>query len=228
MTTSIASSSKDDAAASTDSYKCPCCNNPWNAAAPSNDDNFFLKKILAVCRACDEGKGLSKRNMDETVLPSNDFYAYANGNWMKTNPIPSGYPNWNSFMSLHLKSQENLRAILEQSEGPEEGEGGDSDSGDAAKEEIDKLRAFYGAAMDEGAVERVGARPLLPLLDLIDEIVDARRCAFSDGGAAMAEKLGTLERRYGIGAFFTTYASPDNKNSSHNLCNVKQGGLVSC
>jgi len=75
--------------------KCPCCSNPWQTATAG----FF-------CQICDETKeeekstavrGLDRSNMDFTVEPKDNFYSYSNGNWMKNNPIPSGYSSWNTF-----------------------------------------------------------------------------------------------------------------------------------
>jgi len=90
--------------------QCPCCDNPWARAT----GDWFAK----LCQECDEttmdrGVGLSRSNMDFDVHPRDDFYLYANGSWLKNNPIPSGYPNWNSFLTLHVQSQENLKQILE-------------------------------------------------------------------------------------------------------------------
>lgn len=42
-------------------------------------------------------RGLDRSNMDMTVEPNDNFYVYSNGNWMKNNPIPSGYSSWNTF-----------------------------------------------------------------------------------------------------------------------------------
>ena len=77
--------------------KCPCCSNPWQAATAG----FF-------CQICDEEtkeeqekstavRGLDRSNMDMTIEPNDNFYVYSNGNWMKKNPIPSGYSSWNTF-----------------------------------------------------------------------------------------------------------------------------------
>ena len=54
--------------------------------------------------------------MDFNVHPRDNFFEYSNGNWMKNNQIPAGYPSWNSFMALRVKSQEDLKEILEELE----------------------------------------------------------------------------------------------------------------
>jgi putative endopeptidase len=39
-------------------------------------------------------KAIDTANMDFSVKPGDDFYLYANGNWLKNNPIPNGYSTW--------------------------------------------------------------------------------------------------------------------------------------
>ena len=38
--------------------------------------------------------------------------ADSNGGWMKSNPIPPEYPNWNTFLALHTQNQERLKVML--------------------------------------------------------------------------------------------------------------------
>ncbi len=33
-------------------------------------------------------------NLDQTVSPGADFFKYANGGWIKKNPIPPAYSSW--------------------------------------------------------------------------------------------------------------------------------------
>jgi predicted metalloendopeptidase len=144
--------------------KCPCCDNPWSRAT----GDFFAK----LCVECDDDKGtnkdktapvefgLSRQNMDLSVSPSDNFFVYANGSWMKNNPIPAGYPNWNTFLALHVQSQERCKALLEEL----------SAQSELSAEEA-KVAAFYAAAMDEEAIEQAGIKPMKPLLDAIDQIV---------------------------------------------------------
>jgi len=202
--------------------KCPCCNNPWASAT----GDFFSNM---VCQVCDddvkgkEGKGLSRRNLDESVRPHENFYRYSNGGWIASNPIPQGYPNWNTFLTLHVQSQENLKATLERL--ALEGDAGTEDDGDEDKDEKLKLRAFYEAAMDEDRIEQSGFEPLRPLLQFIDDEIVAAHAAGDFGRTA--QLLGVLSRRFGVNCFFSTGTSPDAKNSNWNLCQLAQGGLVS-
>jgi putative endopeptidase len=186
--------------------KCPCCSNPWAAAT----GDFFAK----LCQECettdvDGNKSLSRDNMDFAVHPRDNFYQYTNGNWLKNNPIPSGYPNWNSFLTLHVQSQENLKDILMEL---------------AAKEDVSederKVAAFYQAAMNEEAIEKAGISPMKPLLDLCSEAVEKK-----NDKAAFATCLGRLAYKYQISPFFSIGASPDKKNSDHSIAEVAQGGI---
>ena len=47
-------------------------------------------------------KSINPANMDTTVLPGNDFYMYANGNWIKNNPIAEEFSVYGSFHKLKI------------------------------------------------------------------------------------------------------------------------------
>src|ERR1041385_4958904 len=53
-------------------------------------------------------------NIDPSVQPVQDFFQYANGGWIKNNPIPSDQSSWGSFQELRDKSLYALRSILEE------------------------------------------------------------------------------------------------------------------
>lgn len=187
--------------------KCPCCSNPWGAAT----GEFFAK----LCGECEgkktEGSALSRANMDLTISPGDNFYQYASGTWMKENPIPAGYPSWNTFTALHVKSQEDLKNLL---------------LGLAQKELLTpdetKVKAFYDAAMDEATIDAKGVAPIQPLLDLCVIATDARKNQDAKG---LAEAIGIFESQFGLSRFFCIGASPDNKNSEHSICQISQGGI---
>jgi putative endopeptidase len=191
--------------ADANNVKCPCCNNPWAAAT----GDFFAK----LCTECEsqetQGQALSRSNMDFDIHPKDNFYNYANGNWLKNNPIPSGYPNWNSFLTLHVKSQETLKDILTEL----------AKSEDVADDER-KLSAFYGAAMNEETIENLGIEPLKELLALCQETAET-----VGDKSALARNLGLMGLKYGISPFFSIGVSPDKMNSEHSIAQVSQGGI---
>src|SRR2546430_13287962 len=57
--------------------------------------------------------GFDSANLDKTCKPCDDFYQFAMGGWMKTNPIPPEYSSWGTFTELVDKNQQNLRQILD-------------------------------------------------------------------------------------------------------------------
>ena len=131
---------------------------------------------------------------------------------MKNNPIPAGYPSWNSFMELRLKSQEDCKAILEELQQKLE-------NGEDVSEEEQKVATYYGAGMDEEAIESVGIKPLAPVLEL---------CKRISGAADMKDKaylLGELARKYSIRPFFAIGSGPDKKNSAWSTVQLYQGGI---
>ena len=146
------------------------------------------------------------------ALHTDNFFLYSNGNWMKNNPIPSGYPSWNSFMALRLKSQEDCKSILEDLEKKMK-------NGEGVTDEEKKVALFYRAAMDEEAIEKTGVVPMQPLLDLCAEAAGCK------DEAKFAAALGKMALKFGVSPFFGIGASPDKKNSEHSLAQVAQGGL---
>jgi putative endopeptidase len=98
-----------------------------------------------------QDKAFDINNFDKTVEPSADFFKFANGGWMDSNPIPPEYPSWNTFTALHVKNQERLKDIVD---GLQAGTFGN------LTDEQAKLAAYYTAAMNEDAVEAAGTAPL--------------------------------------------------------------------
>ena len=206
-----------------DDQNCECCNNPWAAAT----GDFFSK----LCETCvEETKGEEKTlgnkfGVDRSIKPTDDFYLFANKKWMDENPIPAGYPSWNTFLHLHNLSQERLKDLLQDlnNKGADAGAGAGAGAGvEDANDDTKKLAAFYAAAMDEEKIEEAGTQPLQPLLGLCEK---ASNAASQGDRSALATCLGELILNYGISAFFSIGASPDNINSDHTITQVAQGGI---
>lgn len=100
-------------------------------------------------------KSILIENLDQSVSPKEDFFEYANGGWLKKNPIPLDRARWSSFDFLHDENEKRLLLIL------------DDLKNDQALSDPDfkKVRDFYRASMDEEKVARDGLTPLLPFVE---------------------------------------------------------------
>jgi putative endopeptidase len=119
--------------------------------------------------------GIVKASMDTSVKPGDDFYAYANGGWMKANEIPADRSNIGGFWVANEQTDKNLETLiadLEKSE-PEAGS-------DAAR-----VKAFYDAFLDTATIDRLGMKPIE---------ADLQRIAAINDKTALARVLGASVR----------------------------------
>ena len=59
--------------------------------------------------------GVDLEAIDKSADPCQNFYLYACGNWMKSNPIPAEYSRWGRFDELGERNEKILKEILEDS-----------------------------------------------------------------------------------------------------------------
>ena len=108
--------------------------------------------------------GLDVRAMDPSADPCVDFYQYSCGGWIVMNPIPADQPKWSVYGKLTQDNQRYLWGILEELAAKTHGR-------NAAQQ---KVGDYFAACMDEAAIERRGAQPMQPYLELIDGMKSTR------------------------------------------------------
>ena len=103
--------------------------------------------------------GFDTGGMDRSVAAGDDFFAYANGGWVKTTEIPADRAGWGAFSALAEKADERVKALILGA--------AQSDDKDARK-----VADFYASLMDEQAIEARGVSPVMPELAQIAAIAD--------------------------------------------------------
>jgi len=151
-------------------------------------------------------QGLDPANLDRTQKPCEDFYQFANGTWLKHNPVPADKSRWGGFEELAERNRDVLKQILQ-----EVSQRRDWPQGSIQQ----KVSDFYASGMDEAAIARAGLRPLQPLFKRIDRTKSA---------AGLAPLLAEL-RLEGFGAGFGFYVGQDQKQSTRYIGQLSQGGL---
>jgi putative endopeptidase len=174
---------------------------------------FGAIKVLRAGQAAGTAKpsgadshGVDLTSLDKTCKPCEDFFRYANGAWLTSNPIPAAYPTWGRFNELAERNREHLHQILEQAAANSKATPGSSEQ---------KIGDFYASCMDEKQVNEAGVGPLANELRLIAGLRTA---------AQLQPEIAHLQRM-GVGATFEFGSTQDAKNSSQVIGGADQGGL---
>src|SRR5438067_123280 len=120
--------------------------------------------------------GLDLAGIDRAAAPGEDFFRYANGNWLKATEIPPDRSSYGtSAMLAELTTQRTVDLIRAAADGA------------AAGSEAAKIGDYYASFMDEAAIESKGFRPLEPALRSIDSIADRAGLARALGATLRAD-----------------------------------------
>jgi predicted metalloendopeptidase len=93
--------------------------------------------------------GVELTAMDKSIQPGDDFFRYTGGTWMRTTQIPADRARWGAFSILGAKSEDDVRAALD------DAAKGKSVPGSAAQKAVD----YYRTYMDTTAIEARGIEP---------------------------------------------------------------------
>ncbi|MCS0616092.1 M13 family metallopeptidase [Massilia kyonggiensis] len=151
--------------------------------------------------------GLDVNSMDRSADPCVDFYQYACGGWIRNNPIPADQARWSVYGKLALDNRRYLWGILEDLAQRQDGRNANQQ----------KIGDYFGACMDEKAIEARGAAPLTPYFDEIAKIQSNRD---------LPRVLARLQLALADpGLFFGFSSSQDFADSSRVIAFAVAGGL---
>ena len=167
--------------------------------------NFLISMLLVnSIFAQNTTKYIDKDNMDLSVKPGENFYKYANGNWLKNNTIPSSKTRWGSFDVLREESSKRLQSLLD-----------DAVKNKTRDRETQIIADFYTSGMDTATIESKGFAPIQADLERINKISSIKEFLHEI----------TYLRTMGMGgALFGTFVGPDRKNVTVYIPSISQGG----
>ena len=162
--------------------------------------------MLAACQH-EETKvpAIDPSDMDLSVAPGENFYQYANGGWMKKNPLKPEFARYGSFDALSENCQEQLNGLFAEM----------TKMNPAPGSTDQKIVDLYKQGLDSTRLNAEGAAPLKKYLDELYAVPDKQ---------ALAAHLGKLNL-VGEGGFFGGGVEADLMDSKTQIFYLGQGGL---
>ncbi|MCU7551646.1 M13 family metallopeptidase [Chitinophagaceae bacterium LB-8] len=149
-------------------------------------------------------KYIDKANMDAAVKPGENFYLFANGGWLKNNPVPSSKTRWGSFDMLREESSKRMQTLLQE-----------ASKKAATNSRMQKIGDFYLSGMDTVAIDQLGYEPIKIDLQRIDAIRN-----LDD----LLQEI-AYEKISGTGSpLFGFFLAQDRKNVTQYIPQLTQGG----
>lgn len=169
----------------------------------------------AVKPASGNELGIVPAAMDKSVAPGDDFYAFANGGWMKSTEIPADRSSVGAFFIADQVREKNTRelfdSILKSSPGADTNEG--------------RIANYYNAYLNTDAIDRAGLAPAKADLDAIAAIADKKALASAIGGTIRADVDPLNATNFQTDNLFGVFVTQGLNTPGQTLPYLLQGGI---
>ena len=159
--------------------------------------------------------GIAVENMDPSVKPGDDFYRYANGDWIKRTQIPPDRSRVGVFDTLRDLSNKRTLVLIEET----------VKANPPAGSSTRKIADLYNSFMDEATIESKGLAPLRPHLDAVAAIRDKHELAQALGESLRSDVDALNNTNFHTPNLFGLWVAPGFNDSDHYAPYLLQGGL---
>ncbi|HEY4676466.1 MAG TPA: M13 family metallopeptidase [Candidatus Angelobacter sp.] len=160
--------------------------------------------------------GIAVTSIDRSVQPGDDFYHYANGEWIKKTVIPPDRSGVGVFTALSDLTNKRTAGIIEEA----------AKAKAPAGSSTAKISDLYNSYMDEAGIEAKGLTPLKPHLDAIAAIKDKHELAHALGETLRADVDALNNTNFHTSNLFGLWVAPGFNDSEHYAAYLLQGGIA--
>jgi putative endopeptidase len=178
----------------------------FTATAPSRSASSPVTTVV---------HGLDLAGMDRSVAPGNDFFAYANGTWLKTTTIPPDRSAWGVSSALIELTSKRTAGLIQDSANATAAPGSDAR----------KIGDYYASFMDEAGIEKLGLQPLKESLDRIAAIQSRQDLARVLGSTLRADVDALNSTNFHTENLFGLWVAQSLDDPSRYAPFLLQGGL---
>ncbi len=159
--------------------------------------------------------GVAFANMDRSVRPGDDFYHYANGDWIRRTEIPADRSYIGVWDTLDELSRKRTAGLIQEA----------AKANNAAGPDARKIADLYNSYMNEAAIEDKGLAPLRPHLDAIAAIRDKHELARALGESLRTDVDALNNTNFHTPNLFGLWVAPGFNDSARYAAYLLQGGL---
>jgi predicted metalloendopeptidase len=159
--------------------------------------------------------GIVPASMDTSVKPGDDFFAYANGTWVKNTPIPEDRPRIGGFYIADQERERQTRELLDNL----------LKSNHPAGSNEAKIASYYNAYLNTDAIDRAGLDPAKADLDAIARIADKKQLSAAIGGTLRADTDPLNATNFHTENLFGIFVTQGLNTPGETLPYLMQGGL---
>jgi putative endopeptidase len=124
---------------------------------------YFIPLLSSIALAQPSTEQFNQDWLDTNISPQSNFYLFANGGWIKSNPIPKSEAEWSVFNVLQKKVDTQLKLMLLNLP---------KHPSIYNKKINQELYLYFKSGLDNKTIEQAGIEPIKPLIHEIKTIHD--------------------------------------------------------